>query len=160
MSEDYWEGALYIYDADITNGAGGAGANSYNLTPGVGNEMEILSIRFLNGDVAGRVLTVEIRDDDNNVIIEIFPGVSLGAGATIMFPHISSDANIAARSAWPNKTRAFLAGEMNVNLSLAAVAASQNTECSIVGRIRGGIPTATEVGASTPTINVNKEQVF
>ena len=49
---------------------------------------------------------------------------------------------------------------MQVVANLEAVALSQDSAFAICCRIRGGVPTVAETGASTPTINVNTEQVF
>lgn len=155
MSEDYWDGALWIYQADITNGAGGAGDQTYTLTVGTGNELEVLYGEVFNGDTSARVVTV-IIDDGTNQITQIL-NLTAGAGARVAFPVSTTQGDSAGVAAG---ARLIVAGTMRIVVRVAAVALSQDSALGLACRIRGGVPSVVEAGASTPTININTEQVF
>jgi len=153
--EGYWDGALFVYQADITNGAG-SGVHSYTVSVSEGSEYELLYGEFFNGDTVGVVLTVAI-DDGANELSELM-SVTADAASRHSFPH--SDVAAAAGTHLSSGARILLAGGMRLIASSASVAASQDTAFGLVCRIRGDVPTVVEVGASTPTINVNTEAVF
>ena len=147
-------GSLWEYQADITNGAGGAGDHSYTVTPGVGNELWILYGEVLNGDTATRTVTMAI--DTGADQLYDFSNEALGAGVRAPFP--GRGASTVPRH--HNANYYMLAGAMRFIVTIAAVALSQNTALGLVARIKGGAPTVAEAGASTPTININTEQVI
>lgn len=156
--EGYWEGGTWVYQAQITNGAGGGGAVSIVVTPGAGNEMEILYGSLTNGDGTGRSAVIKIRDDgDNDLAHLINVGYSLGAASTICIP-LFDQATDGAHAG--SGTRLILSGGMDLIMQLSSVAASQDGVFSLVARIRGDIPTVTETGQSTPTITINTEKVL
>ncbi len=159
MTEGYWDGGNWVYQADITNGAGGAGVQSYTVTAGggVGGEMEILYGEFFNGDTLGVVLTVSLTDNGANELVELM-SLTADAASRHSFPH--SDTPAVAGTHLSSGSRIFLAGGMTLVALTASVAASQDTAFALVCRIRGAVPTVVEVGASTPTININSERVY
>ena len=148
-------GRLFVYQADVTNGAGGAGNQSYTFTPGDGNELEILYGELLNGDTSTRVATLEIDDGTNH--LAYLGNESVTAGSRMAFPTADPPGNDSTVSAG---APLLLSGTMRLIVLLASVAASQNSALGLVIRLRGGVPTITEAGASTPTINVNVERVY
>lgn len=149
------ERGTWVYQADITNGAGGAGAHTYTLTTSVGSEAWIVSIEVFNGDTTGRTIRAEV-DDGTNRLGRLMGSRSLGAAALQEWPSKdpAADANSMNDSPYP------LSGGMRLQVTISAVALSQDTACAIVARIRGNVPTVVEAGASTPTINVNTERMF
>ena len=152
MSEDWPDGSEFVYQGDITNGAGGAGDQTDLLVPGVGNEIEIYSIVVLNGDGSARTVTVVVETDT--------------AGEEVNRPVAAQSVNAGSREPVPNarlghgQGRLILSGGMRLLITIAAVALSEDTAVGINGRIKGGVPTITESGASTPTINVNTEKTI
>lgn len=145
--------ALWVYQSDITNGAGGGGNVSVTAVPGAGNEMEILMAEILNGDTTTRTLAGRTRDDAANQLRGLF-SVATATGGRQAWPHGRTD-----QIGGPG--RVILAGDMDLFLISESVAASENASFSIVARIRGGgLPTVTEVGNATPTITINTEKVF
>ncbi len=153
----FWAGSLWVYQADITNGAGGAGDNSYTVTVGVGNELELLYGELFNGDTSARTVTVEI-DDGTNRIAQLL-NVAADAAKRHGFP-INDDISTGGGVVAGGGRRFILAGAMRLIVTIAAVALSQDSALGLVCRIRGGAPTVVEAGASTPTININTEQTF
>ncbi len=156
MSKEYWGGGLWVYQASIVNGAGGAGVHSYTFTFGVGGEAEILYGEFFNGDTVGVALTVSI-DDGTNELAELM-SVTADAASRHSFPH--SDVSGVAGTHTSAGARLLLGGGMRLIGLSGSVAASQDTNFALVCRIRGGVPTVVEVGASTPTITINTERTF
>jgi len=104
----------------------------------------------------GVALSVDIEDGTNEIARLI--DVTADAASRHSFPH--SDVAAAAGTHLSSGARIILAGPMEVIALSASVAASQDTAFALVCRIYGGVPTVVEVGASTPTINVNTERVF
>ncbi len=156
MGKEYWAGATFVYQASVTNGAGGAGIHSYTFTLGAGSEMEVLYGEFFNGDTAGVVLGVTI-DDGTNELAELL-SVTADAASRHSFPH--SDVAAVAGTHLSAGSRIFLAGGMRLVALSGSVAASQDTAFALVARIRGERPAVAEVGASTPTITINTETVL
>ncbi len=155
MTGEYWDGALWVYHADITNGGGGAGDHVYTIVPGAGNELELLYGRVINQDTTARTVTIVI-DDGSNDLVRIMT-LALSGGAAAGFPTAEVQATTGNST---SLVRYIISGTMRLVVAIAAVALSQDTVLGLVCRIRGGLPTVTEVGASTPTININTEQVF
>ncbi len=155
MSEDYWDGALWVYHADITNDAMDAATQSYTIVPGVGNEMELLYGTVLNGDTSARNALVEISDGANRILR--IASFSLGAATNMPLPFKGAD-NADEVGSW---TRFILAGTMQLEVSVAAVAVSQDSALGLCARIRGSLPLVTEAAsAGTPVISINTEQVL
>lgn len=157
-NKDFWSGSSWEYQAQITNGAGGAGNQSVILTPGVGDEFELYFATITNGDTASRTVTAEIRDDSDNRLA-VLGTISLDAAAVLQIPTAPQAAATGGNAAdAPAATRFIISGDMDLRLLVASVAASQDSTYTIVGRIRGSAPTVTEAGASTPTITINTER--
>ena len=156
MNKNYWEGRTWVYQSDITNGAGGGGNASVTVVPGAGNELEILYGSIFNGDTTSRGCRGYITDDDSNILTYILNG-TIGAGDYLMFPNTLDLADNVANTM---TTRHILSGTMELVLVVLSLGAADDAAFGLVCRLRGGMPTVTEAGAATPTININKEQVF
>lgn len=149
-------GATWVYHAQITNGAGGSGTCSVSIVPGGGNELEIMYGLVTNGDTTTRTGRVLLRDDGGRIISEILR-FAIPGGQTVNFPVTDEISGNGASSGF---VRLIVTGTMDVFMSVDAVAASQDATFAIACRIRGGLPTVTEVGQSTPTITINTERIF
>lgn len=161
MSEDWWDGALWVYIATITNNGANSGAHVYNMVPGAGNEVELLYGHILNGDTSARVCKVNMTDDEANALaalLDDLAGISLTGGVTNSFP-MGGDVPAAAGSG-AGPTRFMVAGTMALNIQAAAVGTSQDTRVAIVCRIRGGVPTVTLTSPTGATEAVVKNQVY
>ncbi len=150
---------LFVYHADIVNGAGGAGAQTYTATIGQRNQVELLYGEIFNGDTSGRVATVEIDDGTAGENQSELVSVTADAASTHSFPH--SDVAAAGGTHLSAGARLILSGAQRIVATVAAVAASQDSSFSFACLIRRGTgPTVVEVGASTPTITVNQEGIL
>jgi hypothetical protein len=143
---------VWYYQADITNGAGGAGAHSYTVTVSSRSRIEVLYGGVLNGDTTSRTVTVVV--DDGTEEFTRLVSLSLSTGILEHFP--DTRAGIVGAGA-----RVILGGGMRVVATIVDVAASQDSAFAIACEIQvGSVPTAVEVGASTPTININREEIL
>ncbi len=148
--------ATWTYQADITNGAGGAGTQTYTITPGDRAYMDFLYGQVFQGDTVGRVITVAIDDGATNELTELMR-ITGDAASRHSIPH--SDVADAAGTHLSAGASIRISGAMDLIVTIAAVAASQDTAFGCACTIYGALPTASEVGASTPTINVNQEGI-
>lgn len=156
-TEEYWEGRLFLYHGEITNGAGGGGNISWVIIPGRGNELELLYGHLQNGDTAGRTGSINIETDTSGELVtRPLTSSSFAAGARRFFPvaEPSADNTTAGPARW------IISGIQRISVTMGAVAASENAVFSFAARLRGGMPGITEAGNSTPTIAINVEQVF
>ncbi len=158
QSDDYWEGALWVYHASITNDAMDVATHTYTITVGAGNELEILFGSVLQGDTSNRAVTVEITDGTNRLAVLI--GSTVNAGVRAAFP--TATPFIAAGPILISAgTRIILGGAMELVVTIGAVAVSQDSALGLVCRIRGAVPTVVEAAsAGTPVISIDTEQVF
>lgn len=149
MSKEFYSGATWIYETDITNGSGSGGTIATEIVPGVGNEFEVLYGVIENDDGSTRTGFVTIEDDEDNIISRLF-AATVGAAAIQAIPTLPTGA----------LSRPIISGTQVLRMELQAVGSVQDAKFGLGLRIRGGVPTATESGQDTPTIVINKEQVF
>ncbi len=156
MSEGYWDGALWVYHADITNDAMDAATQSYEIVPGAGNELEVLYGSLFNGDTTDRQATLRFEDDADNVLARAWSR-TLTAASAGQFPYAEDDFTTGVAAGG----RYILSGTMVLHAEVAAVAVLQDSALGLVCRIRGGVPTVTEAAsAGVPVISINTERVF
>lgn len=157
MSEDYWEGATWVYYANITNDGSNSGSHIYVVVPGAGNEMEVLYGEVDNDDTSTRSVFGTIEDDSGNLLYRIIPdAMAATAGTAISFPvtdEVGADAGGASR-------RLFVSGTMALRFTVGAVAVSQDTAFAIVCRIRGSVPTVTLISPTNAVEVVDTNRVF
>lgn len=155
--EQYWDGALYVFQADIVNNGANSGNHIYAVTSGVGSEMELLYGNVFNGDGSNRTITGVIQDDGGEDLgFPIPSGHTLNAGNNYSFP--ATDAPAATHTAFSAGVRPIFGGGMLLRVQVSSIAVSQDTEFALVLRIRGAIPTVTMTSptGATETINTNK----
>lgn len=153
---DYWDGATWLYQAQITNDADGSGAIEVEVVPGAGNEMEVLAVDIVNGDTVARTLSAYVDDaSGGNAVILLFSG-STAAGSRRSWP-----SNETGDDAGAHSHKLIVSGTMALRLRAAGVAASQDASFGIIARVRGDSPDAAESGNGTaPTITVNTETII
>jgi len=162
-------GPLWAYVATITNGAGGAGSHFYDVTPTAGGEIELLGGHIVNGDTVAVTFNVRITDGtdadgvapaETDILFELVPrAASLAAGTMRCFPtaNVSADGGPAGAFGSPIRIR----GTMKLKVNTGSVALSQDTQLSLLGRLKSSnYPAVTLNGASTPTLTVVTNQVF
>ncbi len=160
MSEDYWDGALWVFHADIVNDVTNSGPHTYSIVPGAGNEMELLYGTFLNGDTSNRTFQAVIDDGANSLgtFVGDPGGITLNLGESHGFP--VAEARLAAGTGTAAGQRFIIAGTMRLRFILQAVSVNQDSALGFVCRIRGGLPTVTLTSPTDAAETVNTNQVF
>lgn len=161
MTEEFWEGATFVYRSTIINGAGGGGDCSVLLVPGQGNEFELMYGTIAHNDATASNIDVHIRDEDNNIQAYLYDVDAVTQNSVCQFPTAPQAAATGGNAAdSPAATRFVISGTMNLFMAAIAIDASEGTTNTIVGRYRGDLPTITETGNSTPTITITTERSY
>ncbi len=147
----------WVYQANVTNDGSNSGNHDYVVTPGAGNEMEILYGGITNDDTSARTTEVRIRDDDDNILVKLIKVASTGVGETRPFPALGASG---ADDSVASGSRLIVTGAMNVLARVSAVAISQDSMFTIVCRIKGGIPTVVITSPVDAVEVIDKNQVF
>lgn len=152
-----WDGATWVYNADITNDGANSGTHTYTVVPGAGNEAMLMYGTLTNLDTAGRTGFVEITDG-TNLLGRLIPSSTFDANTIHGFPTSSTLA--AAGQGVDPAHPLFLSGTMELVGEIAAIAVSQDTEFAIVMRIRGLAPTVTLSSPTSAVEVVNTDAIF
>ncbi len=156
MSDGYWDGATFLYVADITNGGGGAGTQSYTLTAPGGTEFEVMYVKVSNDEAScARLVTVAITGDGGEAGPRLI-GASTAAGTFRVWPAVGTNDD----NGFLGFARVVISGGMALTITIVDVTLSEDTAVFVGLRIRSGVPGILEVGASTPVINIDVEKVF
>lgn len=153
--DEYWSGGTFVYHGTIENGGGGGGSVNWKLSPGVGNELELLYGLITNGDTVSRSTQGRLRNDGGDTLVDILENSSQSAATS---RSIIDALGAVARVG--DGRRLIVSGDMDIFLNASSLAAGQDATIALVCRFRGGVPTVTEVGNSTPVITVNTEKVY
>ena len=149
------QGALFTFQGEVTNGAGGAGDQSLTITPAAGGRFELLGLIIVNGDTSARNASAHIFNGGGTAAVNIarplLTSSSVAAAGAVAWPWFSGNTAVGHESGPP----AVVAGSNGLVLTSAAVAASENTNFGVLLRVWGAAPTCTLAGASTPTLTTN-----
>lgn len=142
----------FTFQGAVTNGAGGAGNQTYTLVADTGGWCEVVGYSITNNDTVNRTVGVAMNDGGGRIIYEPTTGVSIAAGIQVSGPHANA---LAAGSTPGTQQTLWVGGSDQLVATALAVAASQDTAASFVLNVYGGTPTVTLAGASTPTLTTN-----
>lgn len=149
------DGALYTFQGEVVNGAGGAGVQSLTVAPATGGRFRVLGLISVNGDTAAVNHSAHIYNGAStnavDIIRPLLTASSVAAAGAIAWPGFGGSTVIAhgdGPSAW-------VAGANRLVILTGSVAASENTNFGVVLEVWGAAPTFTLAGASTPTLTVN-----
>lgn len=156
MNKDYWDGAVWVYRATITNDGSNSGTHEYDIVPGAGNELEVLYAQLFNGDATGRNGGMNIKDADGGKSIGEIRNASISATDTLALPNRSSGSNADGGVG----QRIIVAGTMSLVLSVASLAVLKESRLGIACRIRGGLPTVTLTSPTDATEAIQTNRVF
>ncbi len=159
MTDSQVQGALFVYQSTIINGAGGGGDCSVTLTPGQGNEFELYWGTISHDDATASDVDVQIRDDGARVLATLYDVDAVVQNALCQFPPAPGTSATSGNDA-PAATRFFISGTMDLFMAALAIDLSEGTTNVIVGRVYGSVPTITESGNSTPAITINTERTY
>ncbi len=161
MTSGFPDGALFVYQSTIINGGGGGGTVSAVLTPGAGNEFELLWGRISHNDATASDIDVHIRDDGGRVLASLYDMDAVTQNSVCQFPTAPAAAATGGNAGdTPAATRLFISGTMDLYMAALLIDLSEGSTNVIVGRVYGGMPTIVETGNNTPTITINTEQLY
>jgi len=148
MASDGWNYVMRVQS--ITNGAGGAGDQTWPVLTTDDSEVEIFQMELTNGDTVARNVSCVV-DNGTTTIATILAASSLNAAATTRWPYVGQA--FAATGNNPELMAPLRVGNGGrVLWTAASVAASQDTTFAIYFRFRGQQPTIVPTGASTPAV--------
>jgi len=151
-------GATWVFQGTVLEDAtAGTHVCSLTVTPGAGNELRILTMRFVAGAGAANI-TSFFFDDGTNRLGTMVDSLSLASGAITQWP--SYQAPVAANSNINGPSDGiFISGAMRLVMNVSTATVSLTHTFAVVCRLLGGLPTATladTVGAPTLTTNTNR----
>lgn len=122
--------------------------------------MQVLYGTLLNLDTVSRNGNVRIADGSGNVIGALLGGVldsvAISANDSVPIPGAAATST----TGQPQQGRFIVGGSLEILATLASVADGQESDFSLVTRIRGRVPTVVEAGGGTPTVTINLETVL
>ncbi len=158
--EGIWQGALWVFHANITNDGSNSGNHVYAVSQSPGSEMEILYGKLANDDTSNRTGSINLDDGTNFLaaLLEDQAGLTINAGFDASFPHVDQPA---ATGASASPSRILLAGGMRLVATLFSVAVVQDSAFGVVARIRyPPLPTVTLTSPTDATEVVDTNLVF
>jgi hypothetical protein len=154
----YWEGATFIYYIRIVNDGSNSGNHEIEISPGVGNELEILYGSIFNGDTAARTILCIIQGQDSSEYSYLLPrNFSLGAGLKVPFPVTDE---VEGGGALSGARRLIVSGDMKLYVRIASVGLSQDSEFGVIMRTRGDAPAVTVTSPTGATETVRENRVL
>ncbi len=146
--------ATWILQGTVAGDNAGGADYACTVTPGVGNELDVLYGDILHNDTSGRLTQVVSRGDGDEILATLIQETLTNARRG--FP--DSDTRAAPPS---SPLRLLLSGGMNLIFSVDAMAQDKLMTFALCGRINGGVPTvATTVSAGTKTETINTNKVI
>ncbi len=131
------------------------------LTPGAGNEFELLWGRISHNDATASDIDVHIRDDGDRVLASLYDMDAVTQNSVCQFPTAPIVAATAGNvTDTPAATRLFISGTIDLYMAALLIDLSEGSTNVIVGRVYGDVPSIVETGNSTPTITINTETVY
>jgi len=153
-------GATWVFQGTVLEDAtAGTHISSLTVTPGAGNEMQLLYFDILAGAGAANITGVFIRDAvGGNIIARLVNGLSLASGQFISGPSTGAAvANNVLNVVSPIK----ISGAMAFILQISTATVSLTHTFAVACRIKGALPTATLADSvGVPTLTTNTSSVF
>ena len=161
VTTDAWPaGATWVFQGTVAEDATvGTHVSSLTVTPGSGQEMQILYGGFVAGAGAANLLTIVI-DDGTNIITRFANATSLASGADLWFPSaVAGSSGSQAEFLPPN---IIVSGTMRYKMSVSTATVSLTHTFSLAARLKtSALPTATLADTvGTPTLVTNTNRVF
>lgn len=153
-----WPGGLtYVFQGTIAEDAtAGTHVCTLTITPGVGNEMQVLYGEILDGNTATSQSIIVSIDDGTNEVFRYISDSSTTAQQRFCFPW-----NPTAASARGSTDKALVSGAMRLILQVQTAAVSVTQTFAVVCRIHGAKPTAVLADTvGTPVLTTNTDAVF
>lgn len=154
-------GMTWVFQGTVAEDAtAGTHVSSLTVTPGAGNELLIVSARFVAGAGAANLVTC-IIDDGTNILQRMSNGTSLASGNELNWPSNRVDVPAANDTSTMRNAGYPLSGTMRFQISVSTATVSLTHTFAVVCRIKGAVPTATLADTvGTPTLTINTNAVF
>jgi len=159
---DSWPaGATWVFQGSVAEDAtAGTHVCTLTVTPGAGNEMQVLYGRILEGNTATAQLPIARITDGTNLLADFINGiVDTSANIGRSFPSLVAPANNANQFVGTvMQSNLMVSGTQVLLLQVSTAAVSVTQTFAVVARIKGEKPTAVlndTIGTSTNTVNTN-----
>jgi|SRR5213594_2834439 len=168
-THDVWPaGATWVFQGTVLEDAtAGTHVCTLTVTPGAGNELQLLYGRIDVGATAtAQTASVRIDDGTNSLTHIMNPGVNSGTTASeaYVFPQASTGNTAALLATNIDFSAVFnflISGTMRLILQVATAAVSVTQTFAVVCRIKGALPTATLADSvGVPVLTTNTNAVF
>ncbi|MEE9181003.1 MAG: hypothetical protein V3U33_00325 [candidate division NC10 bacterium] len=140
--------------------SGAAENHEYDVSPGVGNEMELMW-GYIQPESSAVNCFVTLQDalDSGDVLGSYMGFNSVGAGVRAVFPDRFAYSAAAQQQIGYGGTPEFLSGDVFLHAGANAVPDGERSRCVVHARIRGDKPTAAMSGGSG-TSELIRDQVY
>lgn len=162
---DAWPaGATWVFQGTVAeDNTAGTHVCTLTVTPGAGNEMEVIGALITVGNTAtAQLAQMSVTDGTNALLVPLNPSGGTGTTASLNYPWPTA-ATTTATASTSNMVagRLFVSGTMVLKLQVNTTAVSVTQTFAVVCRIKGAKPTATLADTvGTPTLTTNTNQVF
>ena len=161
--EDWPAGQTWVFQGTVAEDAtAGTHVCSLTVTPGAGNEFQVLYGLIIGGATATAQLYSIFIDDGTNVISYIqnaFSSTNSGATIGVGDNTLSASANLTDELGLPSNP--IVSGTMRLRMQVQTVAVSVTSTFAVACRIKGTVPTATLADPiGTPVLTTNTNRVF
>jgi len=165
MTSSWPAGATWVCQGTVLEDAtAGTHVCTLTVTPGTGNEMQVLYGRVLEGNSAtAQTCDVYVEDDSANRLTTLVLGsADTSANTAHVFPVASTTIlAVASQQQTAGGVGLIVSGTMNLILKVTTTAVSITQTFAVACRIRGAAPTATLADTvGTPTLTINTNRVF
>jgi hypothetical protein len=131
---------------------------SLTITPGTGNELELIYGSLGVGAGAGQTVDIFI-DDGTNLLTEFVRAFAAASGDFLSFP--SQAATNAAKQPLGGGGKYIVSGTMRLKILIVTATISLTDTFAVVCRVKGAVPTATLADTvGTPVVTTNTNKVF
>ena len=162
QSDTWPAGLTWVFQGTVAEDATvGTHVVSLTVTPGAGQELEILMWRIVAGATATSQTMAAFIDDGTNVLAEFINVADVASGTARTWPfYTASVASTNQLMIAPPSASVILSGTMRLILRETTAAVSVTQTFAVVARLKTGqLPTATlldTIGTSVNTTNTNK----
>jgi hypothetical protein len=157
--ENWPAGRTYVFQGTVAeDGTAGTHVSSLVVSPGAGNEMQIIAGEINAGNGAANLTNAIVDDGTNNIYRLIPSNLSLAANENVSFPTTSKGVTLNHAS---SPGAYFVSGAMRLRLSISTATVSLTHGFAVACRFKGAKPTAALADTiGSPTLTTNTDAVF